>query len=363
MKIILPGGSGHVGVILARAFVADGHEVVVLSRRPTPAPWRVVAWDSKTPGPWTAELEGAEVVINLAGRSVNCRYNVANRREIMESRVDSTRAVGQAIGSAARPPRVWLQASTATIYDHRYDAPNDEITGIIGCNDPQAPPSWRFSVDVATAWETTANDALTPNTRKVLLRSAMTMSPDRGGVFDALLGLVRRGLGGTSGDGRQFVSWIHDRNFIRAVYWLMEHELEGPVNLASPNPIANASFMRDLRSAWGIRAGLPANRWMLEVGAFLMGTETELVLKSRRVIPTRLLESGCTFNFPNWPEAAADLCRRWRAESLMSFTSPPDRSTPGPAQPARRRGPWLLRRGRPVRHRRGRAWGAWLCHR
>jgi uncharacterized protein (TIGR01777 family) len=312
MKIILPGGSGQVGVVLARAFSADRHEVVVLSRRPTAAPWRVVAWDAKTPGPWMAELDGADVVINLAGRSVNCRYNAANRREIMESRVDSTRVVGQAIGRAARPPRVWLQASTATIYAHRYDAPNDEITGIIGGNDPDAPASWRFSIEVATAWERAANDAVTPQTRKVLLRSAMTMSPDRGGVFDALLGLARRGLGGTSGDGRQFVSWIHDRDFIRAVYWLIEHELEGPINLASPNPIPNTSFMRALRSAWGIRVGLPANRWMLEVGTFLMRTETELVLKSRRVVPARLAQSGFTFDFPNWPEAAVDLCRRWR---------------------------------------------------
>jgi len=315
MKIILPGGSGQIGVLLARALVADGQEVVVLSRRPTPAKWRVVAWDAKTLGPWAAELDGADVVINLAGRSVNCRYNAANRREIMESRVDSTRVVGQAIGQTARPPRLWLQASTATIYSHRYDAPNDEITGIIGSNESEAPPSWQFSIEVATAWERAANEAVTPATRKVLLRSAMTMSPDRGGVFDALLGLVRRGLGGTSGDGRQFVSWIHDRDFIRAVQWLIEHELQGPVNLASPDPIPNAAFMRTLRSAWGTRLGLPANRWMLEVGALLMWTETELVLKSRRVVPARLVQSGFSFDFPGWAEAAADLCSRWREQN------------------------------------------------
>lgn len=313
MKIILPGGSGQVGVLLARAFVTDGHDVVVLSRRPAPVPWRIVAWDAKTPGSWTGEIDGADVVINLAGRSVNCRYNAANRREIMESRVDSTRVVGQAICRSAHPPRVWLQASTATIYAHRYDAPNDEMTGIIGSND--GPASWRFSIEVATAWERTANEAVTPATRKVLLRSAMTMSPDRGGVFDTLLGLVRWGLGGTSGDGRQFVSWIHDRDFVRAVYWLIEHDMEGPVNLASPHAIPNASFMQTLRSAWGTRLGLPASRWMLEVGTFLMRTETELVLKSRRVVPTRLLQSGFNFEFPDWPEAAADLCRRWREQN------------------------------------------------
>jgi uncharacterized protein (TIGR01777 family) len=312
MKIIIPGGSGQVGVLLARAFIADGHEVTVLSRRPGPAQWRVVPWDGKNLGAWAGEFDGADVVINLAGRSVNCRYNAANRREIMESRVDSTRVVGRAIGAAGHPPRVWLQASTATIYDHRHDAPNDEITGLVGVNEPGAPASWRFSFEVATAWERAAMDAANPGTRKVLMRSAMTMSPDRGGVFDALLGLVRRGLGGTSGDGRQFVSWIHERDFIRAVYWLIEYELDGAINLASPNPVPNASFMHALRSAWGIRLGLPANRWMLETGAFLMRTETELVLKSRRVIPTRLVQSGFTFHFLDWPEAAAELCRRWR---------------------------------------------------
>jgi NAD dependent epimerase/dehydratase family enzyme len=147
----------------------------------------------------------------------------------------------------------------------------------------------------------------------VALRSAMTMSPDRGGVFDVLLGLVRRGLGGRAGDGRQYVSWIHDQDFIRAIYWLLDHrELEDPVNLAAPNPVPNASFMRVLREAWGIPLGLPATGWMLELGAFFLRTETELILKSRRVVPGRLVASGFTFQFPTWPEAARDLCRRWR---------------------------------------------------
>jgi NAD dependent epimerase/dehydratase family enzyme len=141
----------------------------------------------------------------------------------------------------------------------------------------------------------------------------MTMSPDHGGVFDVLLGLVRRGLGGKTGDGRQYMSWIHDRDFVRAVYWAIDHkEFSGPVNLAAPNPIPNAEFMRTLREAWGIRFGLPAARWMLEIGTFFMRTESELILKSRRVMPGRLLQSGFQFEFPNWHEAAADLCRRWR---------------------------------------------------
>lgn len=313
MKIVIPGGTGQVGTLLARAFVADGNEVVVFSRNTGKAPWRIVRWDAETVSDWAAELDGADAVINLAGRSVNCRYNPENRRLIMESRMNSTRAVGQAIAKAARAPRVWLQASTATIYAHRYDAPNDEATGILGGSEENAPDTWRFSIDVAKSWEQAANEAIVPRTRKVLLRSAMIMSPDHGGIFDVLLGLVRRGLGGTSGDGRQYVSWIHDQDFIRAIYWLIDHaELEGPVNLAAPNPVPNAEFMRTLRAVWGIRVGLPATKWMLEIGAFLMRTETELVLKSRRVVPGRLLQSGFVFQFPTWTKAAADLCRRWR---------------------------------------------------
>ena len=314
MKIIIPGGRGQVGAVLARAFVADRHEVIVLSRQPCPAPWRVIPWDGTTVGDWSREFDGADIVINLAGRSVNCRYHAENRRAIKESRIASTRAVAAAIGLAHRPPAVWLQASTATIYSHRYDAPNDEFAGIIGGNEPGAPDTWRFSIEVAKSWEQAAIDANVPFTRLVLMRSAMMMSPDRGGVFDVLLGLVRRGLGGASGDGRQFVSWIHDRDFVRAIYWLIERkDLTGAVNLAAPHPIPNAEFMRALRSAWGIRFGLPASRWMLELGAVFLRTESELVLKSRRVVPGRLQQLGFHFDFPGWPEAAIDLCRRWRS--------------------------------------------------
>lgn len=312
MKVIIPGGTGQVGMILARAFAQEGYEVVILSRGAGNSPFRLVQWDAETIGPWADEFDGADVVINLAGRSVNCRYNAANRREITESRVKSTTVVGQAIANAARPPRVWLQSSTATIYAHRFDAPNDEATGIIGGTEDGVPDTWRFSIEVAKAWEQAANEAVVPRTRRVLLRSAMTMSPDPGGVFDTLLGLTRWGLGGTNGDGRQYISWIHDVDFIRAVFWLIDHELDGAVNLASPNPLPNGEFMRALRQAWGMRLGLPATRWMLEIGAAFLRTETELILKSRRVVPGRLLASGFTFQFPDWPLAAADLCRRWR---------------------------------------------------
>ena len=235
MKIVIPGGSGQVGTILARALHGDGHHVVVLSRRPLTRPWRVVEWDGARLGAWRGEIDGSDVVINLAGRSVNCRYHAANRVEILQSRVLSTRAVGEAIACSSRPPRVWL---------------------------------------------------------------------------------LRHGLGGKAGDGRQFISWIHYEDFLSAVRWLIErHEIEGIVNVASPNPLPNAEFMRLLRRAYGVSFGLPAREWMLEMGAALMRTETELILKSRRVVPGRLLEHGFTFRFPTWDKAAPDLCEQWRRAS------------------------------------------------
>ena len=314
MKIVLPGGSGQIGNLLARRLQQDGHEAIVLSRTLSRASWKTVAWDAATLGPWAAELDGADVVINLAGRSVDCRYTPENRRLIKESRVNSTRVIGQAIARAQRPPRVWLQASTATIYAHTFGAAHDE-TGTLGGQEPGVPETWRFSIDVATSWERALDEAATPGTRKVKLRSAMTMSPDRGGVFDTLLRLVRFGLGGRAGDGRQFVSWIHEEDFIRAIYWLIERdEVDGAVNLAAPEPLPNAEFMRALREAWGISFGLPASEWMLEIGARVIRTETELILKSRRVIPARLLRAGFQFHFPNWPSAAKELCARWREQ-------------------------------------------------
>ena len=315
MKIVIPGGSGQVGQLLARTFLDDGHDVVILSRHvSTNRAGRPVFWDGRTLGAWREELEAADVVVNLAGKSVNCRYTARNRREIVRSRVDSTKAIGQAIAQALHPPRLWLQAATATIYAHRYDAANDEASGILGGSEENVPETWNFSVDVATAWERAFNEAHSlPHTRKVLLRSALILSPERGGVFDVLLGLVRRGLGGRTGDGRQYVSWIHGGDFVRAIYWLIAREnLQGAVNLASPNPLPNADFMCVLREAWGARVGLPAPKWLLEVATFFMRTETELVLKSRRVTPGRLLQDGFEFEFPDWKDAARDLCRRWR---------------------------------------------------
>lgn len=310
MKIVIPGATGQVGGILARAFRARGDDVVVLSRGGTSCA-RVVAWDGRTLGPWAGEIDGADVVVNLAGRSVNCRYTQANLEAMMSSRVDSTRAVGQAIERAARPPRVWLQMSTATIYAHRFGAPNDEATGQIGGEEPDAPAYWKLSIDIARAWEQAQTDANTPRTRRVALRTAMVMSPDRGGIFDVLLGLVRAGLGGPVAGGRQFVSWIHGVDFVRAIELLIARDdLAGPVNLAAPNPLPQREFMAALREAYGRRIGLPAMKWMAEVGAFVLRTDTELLLKSRRVVPGRLVEAGFGFEFSAWPAAARDLVER-----------------------------------------------------
>ncbi len=318
MRIVLPGGSGHLGQLIARACVSRGDEVVVLSRGsggPPVAGSRTVSWDGRTLGPWAAELDGADVVFNLAGRSVNCRYTPANRREILESRLDSTRVLGNAASRARTPPRIWLQSSTATIYAHRFDGANDEEHGVLGGQEPRAPETWRFSIDVATSWERAFDALALPATRKVKLRTAIVMHTLPGGAFDVLLGLVRRGLGGTSGDGRQYVSWIHSDDFVRAVLWLIDRpDIEDIVNLASPGPVPNAEFMRAIRDAWGARFGLPSPAWLLEIGAVFLRTETELVLKSRRVVPGRLAREGFEFYWPNWPAAATDLVRHIRDE-------------------------------------------------
>jgi uncharacterized protein len=315
MRIVISGGSGQVGNLLARHFHGQGHAVTVLSRRMTPAPWRVVSWDGRTGGAWAAELEGSDVCINLAGRSVNCRYTETNRKEIYDSRIVSTRLLNEVIRSLKIPPPVWLNASTATIYRHALDRPMDEATGELGGGEIGAPDTWRFSIDVAKGWEEAFFATPTPRTRKVALRSAMTFSPDRGGVFDVFLGLVRYGLGGTIGYGTQYVSWIHEFDFARAVEFLIaDTAYTGVVNLAAPNPLPNREFMRALREAWGTRLGLPSAEWMLEIGTWAMRTESELVLKSRRVVPSRLLDAGFRFEFTEWPAAARELVARWRVD-------------------------------------------------
>ncbi|UNZ21024.1 DUF1731 domain-containing protein [Streptomyces sp. 891-h] len=317
MKVVLPGGTGQVGGVLRRALTAAGHEAVVLTRRPVRD--GEVQWDGRTLGPWAEAVDGSDVVINLAGRSVSCRYTDENLRAMMDSRVDSARVVGEAIAAARKPPSVWLQMSTATLYAHRFDAPNDEATGAIGGDEPGVPDYWAYSVRIARNWEREQERAATPHTRKVALRAAMVMSPDRGGVFDYLLWLTRLGLGGPVAGGAQYVSWIHDRDLVRAVEFLIARDdITGPVNLAAPDPLPQREFMRALRGAWGMPVGLPATRWMAEIGAFVLRTDTELLLKSRRVVPGRLTDAGFTFDHGAWPDAAADLVRRTRRERSRS---------------------------------------------
>jgi len=313
LRVVLAGGNGHVGNILARHFHAQGDTVTVLSRKASHASWSVVGWDGVTPGGWCAELERADVLINLAGRSVDCRYSARNRREILESRVGTTRLLGNVIRGLANSPRLWMNMSTATIYRHAFDRDMDEANGEIGGNEPDTPASWAFSIAVATNWEETFFASQTPKTRKIGLRSAMVMSPERDGVFGMLLRLVQFGLGGAAGSGKQFMSWIHGADFVRAIEYLIAHEeFAGVLNLAAPGPLPNAEFMCAMREACGIGFGLSAARWMLEIGAVVLRTETELILKSRRVVPGRLIESGFPFQFPEWRGAARDLVGRWR---------------------------------------------------
>jgi len=313
MNVVIPGGSGQVGAFLARHFHRQGHSVTVLSRNPRPAPWRVVRWDAETQGPWTAILEQSDLCINLTGRSVDCRYHAENRRQMYNSRIVSTRLLNDVIASLKHPPRLWLNASTATIYRHALDRPMDEITGELGGDEPGAPDTWNFSIKIAKDWEAAFFAGQMTRTRRIAMRSSMTFSADRGGVFDVFSKLVRAGLGGPQGSGAQYVSWIHEADFVRAIEWLIVDEtFTGPVNICSPHPVTNREFLRALRAAWQQPIGVPAPAWLIEIGSFLLRTESELVLKSRWVIPTRLLDAGFTFSFPDWPAAARDLVTRYR---------------------------------------------------
>src|SRR5215471_8056898 len=323
LKVVIPGGTGSIGSVLARHFHDAGDDVTVIGRSPSrDAPWRTIVWDGATPGSWAQAIDGADVLINLAGKSVNCRYTPENRRVIMESRTVTTRLVGEAIARAKRPPRTWMNASTATIYRHSFDRPMDEKTGELGGNEPDVPASWRFSIDVVRDWEKAFFDAPVSGVRKVALRMAIVMEPHTHSTFELLSDLVRKGLGGTNGSGAQMVSWIHDVDLARSIEFLIARdEFDDIVNVGSPNPVSNREFMRALRDAWGVRIGLPSSEWMLRIGAFTMGSETELVLKSRWVLPARMLDAGFTYNFPTWREAAIDLVHRSRSSLSRSRKS------------------------------------------
>jgi len=322
LRVVLPGGSGQVGRMLAQYFQERGHHVTVLTRGPYAAPWQTVHWDGKQVGPWVETLDGADVLIHLSGRSVNCRYTQRNRRELRDSRIEPTQLLHEAIGMVPNPPRLWMNASTATIYRHvaqglELDEPMDE-NGEIGGNEMispyrHAPEKWNWTVKLVKDWEAAFFSRPTPRTRKIALRTSLVFSPTPGSVFGVLSNLVRASLGGTQGNGRQYVSWIHESDYARAIEFLIEHEeIDGPTNLAAPNPLPNREFMAALRDAWDVPNGIPAPSLLFAIGSVFLRTEPELILKGRRVVPGRLLDAGFPFEFPTWPEAAQDLVRQWK---------------------------------------------------
>jgi uncharacterized protein len=323
LRIVMPGGSGQIGRMLAAFFQERGHFVTVLTRGPYTAPWPTVHWDGETLGEWVETLEGADVCIHLSGKSVSCRATEKNRRALYTSRIGPTKLLHRAMQAIENPPRLWMNASTATIYRHatpgtEFDRAMDEATGEIGGGEKisarrRAPRNWDWTIGLVKDWESAFFAALTPRTRKIALRTSLVFSPTPGNIFMVLSNLVRAGLGGTQGSGRQYVSWMHEEDFARAVEFLIEHEeMEGPVNLAAPHPLPNREFMAALREAWNRPNGLWAPAPAIEIASFFLRTESELVLKSRRVVPGKLLQAGFTFRFPEWAAAAQDLVRQWR---------------------------------------------------
>lgn len=299
-KVILAGGSGFIGKSLVKSFAAQGEQVAVLSRRKggKTAGVTTLHWDGKTLGDWAVALEGADLLVNLAGKSVNCRYNEKNRKAILDSRVDSTRVLGQAVRQARNPPGLWINSSTATVYRDAQDRPMDDETGETGSG---------FSVKVAKAWEEAFFAAPTPQTRKVALRSAIVLGRE-GGLFAPFRNLVRLGLGGTQGNGRQMFSWIHEEDLFEIIRFVQARpEITGTVNCSAPTPLPNREVMALFRKALHRPFGLPMPGWLLAAGALLIRTETELLLKSRWVVPSLLLKEGFRFRYATLPEALANL--------------------------------------------------------
>jgi uncharacterized protein (TIGR01777 family) len=299
-KVIIAGGTGFLGNAIVARFRDRWKEIIILSRRPQHIDEniRYLQWDGKTLGTWAEEINGSDVVINLAGKSVDCRYNKKNKAEIISSRVDATRVLGEAIRSAAHPPGLWINAASATIYRHAEDRPMDEFTGEIGEG---------FSVNVCKVWEKTFDEIGLVSTRKVILRLSMVMGK-KGGVFPVMKKLVKNSFGGKMSAGTQYVSWIHEEDFLNCLEWFIQTETAtGAYNVAAPDPIRNMDFMKSMRKHLHKSIGLPAAKWMLEIGAFFIRTETELILKSRRVIPGRLLKEGFVFKYPKADDAIKEL--------------------------------------------------------
>jgi uncharacterized protein (TIGR01777 family) len=291
-KLVIAGANGFLGRYLSRHFHSLGWEVVGLARRQQglDANCRYVNWDGKSLGDWAAEINGADVLVNLAGRSVNCRYSKRNKRQIINSRVESTSILGEAIAACENPPAHWINASTLAVYADLKDKPQCE-GGKVGEG---------FSVEVAKAWEGAFFKAQVPDkVRRVALRISLVMAKEPGTVYSYLLKLSKMFLGGPVGGGKQMVSWIHVDDFCRAVEWLIEHpEIRGAINITSPEPLTNKEMMRRFRKLAKRPFGLPAAVWMVQIGAFFLRTEAELVLKNRWVIPKRLQQNGFEFSRP-----------------------------------------------------------------
>ncbi len=289
-KIVIAGGTGFLGNYLESKFKEEGYEVLIISRA------GAISWNNRSE--MISALEGAELVINLAGKSVNCRYNEVNKGLILNSRLRTTKALGEAIQSCINPPKLWLNASTATIYRDEKERPNTESDGANGEG---------FSVEVGKQWEQMFYSFKTNNTRQVALRISLVLGKG-GGVFPVYKNLVRFGLGGRQGDGKQMFSWIHIHDLFRLLCFVRDHEnIVGPVNCASPEPLSNANLMKEFREAMHMKFGLPGPKWMLEMGAVLIGTEPELIFKSRWVVPQKLAEAGFNFQYPSMKSALKEL--------------------------------------------------------
>ncbi|GAB3928655.1 TIGR01777 family oxidoreductase [Mucilaginibacter myungsuensis] len=295
-KIVLAGGNGYIGRVLTEYFKLMTNEVIILSRRPAPADGNAhtIVWDGKTEGDWTRHLQGVDLLMNLCGKNVNCRYTDNNKQEIFDSRLIPTALLNKAIAGMSEPPKVFITVTSATIYRHADDRPQDEVTGEIGEG---------FSVDVCKAWEQTFFGTETPGTRKIALRMGFVLGKTDS-AFPRLLNMARFGLGGPQGNGKQMTSWVHEQDVARLTEWLLDHpEAEGIFNCTAPNPITNSEMMRTIRQAIGMPIGLPSPEWLLTFGAWLIGTETELILKSRWVTPKRLLDMGFEFEYADIDKA------------------------------------------------------------
>ncbi len=290
-KIVLAGGTGFVGKYLEKKFSEAGYQVIIISRQTTHIAWSEQDQIIKA-------LDGAELLINLAGKSVNCRYNQHNMDEILNSRVQTTQQLGEAILKCKNPPPLWINSSTATIYRHAEDHAQTESTGEMGKG---------FSVNVATTWEKTFFDFKLPVTRQAALRIAIVLGKD-GGVIGPFTNIVKFGLGGRQGSGQQMFSWIHIEDLYQIILFIQQNPMyHGVFNCSSPNPVTNDVLMQTFRKFLKPLFGLPAPKWMLKMGAAIIGTETELLLKSRWVVPEKLQSLGFEFKYPLLEDALKEI--------------------------------------------------------